>query len=213
MSETPPLCLFICKFISSCPKEQRQDIWCNTIAGSVPRGALSTLYSKSTGASSVAQSLSSREQRTLCNNCPEASRGCCIIGCLCVQTTDFIPSLSTFGNGKVLILVMVTRCWRMSALEGSPQLVLACLLGVSSGDWMICSGVVTPRWSMLDKQRLWSLPGHVCMFMLTLGEECMCKVWVKLGVWSMEVWRMRGQRKLQWKRALADRWIALIRNP
>lgn len=34
-----PRCLFICTIISSCTKEQRQDIWCNTIAGSVPRGA------------------------------------------------------------------------------------------------------------------------------------------------------------------------------
>lgn len=37
---TPPLCLFICMIISSCPKEQQQDIWCNTIAGSVPWGLL-----------------------------------------------------------------------------------------------------------------------------------------------------------------------------
>lgn len=34
-----PRCLFICTIISSCTKEQRQDIWCNTIAGSLPRGA------------------------------------------------------------------------------------------------------------------------------------------------------------------------------
>lgn len=36
---TAPRCLLICTIISSCTKAQRQDIWCNTIAGSVPRGA------------------------------------------------------------------------------------------------------------------------------------------------------------------------------
>lgn len=110
---------------------------------------------------------------------------------------------------RVLILVMVLHCWRMSSLRGSPSPFWA---DVSSGDWMICSGIVSPRWSMLDKQWLWSLRGRVCVFMFALGEECVCKVWVKFGVWSIEV-RREGQRKLQWKRTLADRWIALIRNP
>lgn len=39
-----PLCLFICMIISSCPKAQQQDIWCNTIAGSVPWRAPSALW-------------------------------------------------------------------------------------------------------------------------------------------------------------------------
>lgn len=99
---TPPLCLFICMIISSCPKEQQQDIWCNTIAGSVPRGALSALYCKTTGPSSLTLSLLSREQCTLCYSCLEASWEHCIMGCLCVQTTGFIPTLSTFCTGEPL---------------------------------------------------------------------------------------------------------------
>lgn len=99
---TPPLCLFICMIISSCPKEQQQDIWCNTIAGPVPRGALFVPSCKTTGASSLALSLQPGNGALSANTCLKASWEYCIIGCSCVQTTGFIPTLSTFFTGEPL---------------------------------------------------------------------------------------------------------------
>lgn len=75
-----PRCLFICMIISSCTKEQQQDIWCNTIAGSVPRGAPSALFSKTTGVFNSAV-------RTVALSATLASRraqNAASRGCLCV---------------------------------------------------------------------------------------------------------------------------------
>lgn len=96
-----PRCLFICMIISSCTKEQQQDIWCNTIAGSVPRGAPSALCSKTTGVfnSAVAFVRSVAPSATLASR---RARSAASRGCLCVQATGFIPTVSNSGAGVSL---------------------------------------------------------------------------------------------------------------
>lgn len=166
---------------SSCPKEHQQDIWCNTIAGSVPRGALCALCCKTTGTSSLALLLLSREQHTLCNTSLQ-------LRMLHHNVFRFVENwfLSHLLHWPAFISVMVLHCWRMSSLMGSLQLSLGCLVDVSGGDWMICSGVVTPRWSMLDKQ---------CCEVSREMHECSCSPWVKNVClkcgwsWECEVWR------------------------
>lgn len=117
---TPPLCLFICMIISSRPKEQRQDIWCNTIAGSAPRGALSALCSTSTGGSSLALSLLFREPHALSSSCLEGKPSA-LHHRVFMRAGNWFHSQSLhLLHWRVLILVMALHCWRMCSLSRDP---------------------------------------------------------------------------------------------
>lgn len=82
--------LFVCTIIISCPKVQQQDIWCNTIAGSVPRGA--PLRSRHSHRGSV-QLWNARAEAT---------------GVYAAGATG--PTVSSFCTGEPLISVMASRC-------------------------------------------------------------------------------------------------------
>lgn len=101
--------------ISSCTKEQQQDIWCNTIAGSVPRGVPSALCSETTGVfnSAAAFVRSVAPSATLASRRAQsaASRGC-----LCVHATGFIPTVSNSCAG-----VSLSESWLHAVEELAPS--------------------------------------------------------------------------------------------
>lgn len=114
--KTPPCCLFICMIISSCPKEQQQDIWCNTMAGSVPCGAQHLPLGK----------LSMLHHSV----------------CACRQPLPFPPSSSPSALGSPYLSHGFTLL-KNELSQGIPSAHFGLF-----GDWMICSGAVSP--SMLD---------------------------------------------------------------
>lgn len=118
---TPPPCLFICLIISPCPKEQQQDIWCNTIAGSVPRGACRSLLLVHWSIQLSIIAYVQGSARSL-QHLPRGTLRIRLMGCLYVQTTGFIPSLSILCTGESLshLWFYTVEEWALSGDPSSP---------------------------------------------------------------------------------------------